>query len=69
MDFEYSDRTKQLMKQVQSFLDTHLFPIENELNEAIENAEDRWAIPPQIEDLKELAKAEALSTSDDMEAL
>lgn len=60
MDFEYSDRTKQLMKQVQSFLDTHLFPIENELNEAIENAEDRWAIPPQIEELKELAKAEGL---------
>lgn len=60
MEFEYSDRTKQLMKQVQGFLDTHLFPIEHELNEAIENGEDRWAIPPQIEELKALAKEQGL---------
>ena len=60
MEFEYSDKTKQLMKQVQSFLDTHLYPIEQELNEAIENGPDRWAIPPQIEELKALAKAQGL---------
>lgn len=60
MNFEYSDRTKELMAKVQSFLDTHLYPIEQELNESIENDEDRWAIPPQIEALKALAKEQGL---------
>ena len=60
MDFEYSDRTKQLMKEVQTFLDNHLYPIENELNKAIEEGEDRWAIPPQIEEVKALAKKQGL---------
>jgi acyl-CoA dehydrogenase len=60
MDFEYSDRVKKLMREVQSFLDTHLYPIEQELNDAIENGENRWAIPPQIEALKELAKEQGL---------
>ncbi len=60
MEFEYSDKTKQLIKQVQNFLDTHLYPIEQELNDIIENGEDRWAIPPQIEELKGLAKAQGL---------
>jgi len=60
MDFEYSDRTKQLLKRVQNFLETHLYPIEQALNEKIESAEDRWQIPPQIEELKALAKEQGL---------
>jgi len=60
MNFEYSDKVKGLIKEVQAFLDTHLYPIENEINEAIENGEDRWAIPPQIEELKALAKSQGL---------
>lgn len=60
MEFEYSDKVKKLIKDVQSFLDTHLYPIEAELNEAIESGENRWAIPPQIEELKALAKSQGL---------
>ncbi len=60
MDFEYSDKVRDLMQQVKGFLDTHLYPIEKELNEAIENGEDRWAIPPQIEQIKAIAKAQGL---------
>ena len=60
MEFEYSDKTKHLMKEVQRFLDDNLYPIEQELNHAIEEGEDRWAIPPQIEALKEKAKAQGL---------
>ena len=60
MDFEYSDRVKKLMKEVQTFLDNHLYPIEDELNRAIEEGENRWTIPPQIEELKELAKKQGL---------
>jgi acyl-CoA dehydrogenase len=60
MEFEYSAKVKKLLKDVQLFLDTHLYPIEKELNDAIESGEDRWAIPPQIEELKALAKAQGL---------
>lgn len=62
MEFEYSDKTKSLMKQVDTFLKENLYPIEHELNQAIESAEgaDRWKIPPQIEELKAKAKAQGL---------
>ena len=57
---EYSEKVQNLIKRVEDFLETHLFPIEIELNEQIENGEDRWQIPQQIEDLKALAKSEGL---------
>jgi acyl-CoA dehydrogenase len=60
MNFEYSDKVNDLSKEVQNFLDTHLYPIESELNNIIENGDDRWAIPPQIEELKALAKSKGL---------
>ena len=60
MNFEYSEKVQNLIKRVEDFLETHLFPIEIELNEQIENGEDRWQIPQQIEDLKALAKSEGL---------
>lgn len=60
MNFEYSDKTKHLMKEVQSFLGEYLYPIEQELNHRIEEGQDRWGIPPEIEDLKAKAKARGL---------
>tara|TARA_R110001592_G_scaffold300329_1_gene571502 strand:- start:16723 stop:17958 length:1236 start_codon:yes stop_codon:yes gene_type:complete len=60
MNFEYSEKVQGLIKRVEDFLETHLFPIEIELNEQIENSDDRWQIPQQIEDLKALAKSEGL---------
>lgn len=60
MNFEYSQKVKDLSKQVETFLETHLFPIEREIAESIETAEDRWQIPPQIEEIKAKAKAQGL---------
>jgi len=60
MNFEYTQKVKDLLQEVETFLATHLYPIEQELNETIESGEDRWAIPPQIEELKALAKAQGL---------
>ena len=60
MNFEYSEKVQVLIRRVEDFLETHLFPIEIELNEQIENGSDRWKIPQQIEDLKALAKSEGL---------
>ncbi|MFT5719208.1 MAG: acyl-CoA dehydrogenase [Oleiphilaceae bacterium] len=60
MNFEYSDKVSGLIKRVQEFLDTNLYPIEKDLNDEIENNTNRWVIPQQIEDLKALAKSEGL---------
>ena len=60
MNFEYSEKVQDLIKRVEGFLETHLLPIEIELNEEIENGDDRWSIPPRIEELKALAKSEGL---------
>ncbi|MFT7185986.1 MAG: acyl-CoA dehydrogenase [Pseudohongiellaceae bacterium] len=60
MNFEYSDKVNGLIKRVQEFLDTYLYPIEKELNDEIENNTDRWVIPQKIEDLKLLAKSQGL---------
>ncbi len=60
MNFEYSEKVQGLIRRVEDFIETHLFPIEIELNEQIENGSDRWKIPQQIEDLKALAKSEGL---------
>jgi len=60
MNFEYTQKVKDLLQKVDTFLATHLYPIEQALNETIENGENRWAIPPQIEELKALAKSEGL---------
>jgi acyl-CoA dehydrogenase len=60
MNFEYSEKVQGLIRQVEDFLETYLFPIEIELNEEIENGDDRWKIPQRIEELKALAKSEGL---------
>jgi len=60
MNFEYSDKVKELLQRVQGFLDTHLYPIEQELQDEIDNGDNRWQIPEKLEQLKALAKSEGL---------
>ncbi len=62
MNFEYSDKVNELRTRVRDFIDTHLMPIELELQERIENAAPaaRWETPPEIENLKQLAKVQGL---------
>ncbi|WP_426416172.1 acyl-CoA dehydrogenase family protein [Aestuariirhabdus sp. LZHN29] len=60
MEFEYSDKVKDLLGRVTGFLDQHLYPIEAQLLETIETQPNRWTIPAEIEALKAKAKAEGL---------
>ena len=60
MQFEHSSKTKALIEKVDNFLQLNLYPVENELQESIDNAENRWSVPPLLEDLKARAKAEGL---------
>ncbi|GAA6151947.1 acyl-CoA dehydrogenase family protein [Pseudoteredinibacter isoporae] len=58
MDFEYSDKVKDLVLRVRAFMDEHVFPNEGTFHEQV-NA-DRWKTPPIMEELKAKAKAEGL---------
>lgn len=58
MDFEYSDKVKDLVLRVRAFMDEHVYPNEGTFHEQV-NA-DRWKTPPIMEELKAKAKAEGL---------
>ncbi len=60
MQFKHSPKTLELIDRVDQFLQNHLYPVEKELQESIDQAENRWAVPPLLEDLKARAKAEGL---------
>ena len=56
MDFEYSQKTKDLLKRLNAFFDEHIYP--NEERFIAEVAEgDRWQPTEIIEELKAKAKA------------
>lgn len=60
MDFEYSDKVKDLMARVDSFMQEHIFPNEQEFDEFVHDPENLWVVPPILETLKAKAKAEGL---------
>jgi len=59
MDFDYTQKTKDLLDRVSAFMDDNVYP--NEARFARELAEgERWAALPLIEELKTKARAEGL---------
>jgi acyl-CoA dehydrogenase len=58
MNFEYSEKVKQLIKQVSDFMDMHVFPVEQEMHALV--AKDPWTTPTLMEELKAKAKAAGL---------
>jgi len=58
MDFEYSDKVKELINRVTSFMDEHVFPVEEEMHDLV--AQDPWSTPSLMEELKAKAKAQGL---------
>ncbi|QOF71777.1 acyl-CoA dehydrogenase family protein [Aminobacter sp. SR38] len=58
MDFEYSDKTKNLLERLNAFMDEHVYPNERRYHEEVEA--DRWGHPPVLEELKANAKAAKL---------
>jgi acyl-CoA dehydrogenase len=58
MDFEYSDKVKELMARVSTFMDSHVYPVEAQMHEQV--AQDQWSTPPLMEALKAKAKAQGL---------
>ncbi len=56
MDFEYNDKTKYALDKLGKFMDEHVYPNEKTYYSQHEEGEDRWQIPPIIEDLKQKAR-------------
>ncbi|XP_072456539.1 acyl-CoA dehydrogenase family member 10 isoform X2 [Notamacropus eugenii] len=54
-----SEPVRDLHHRLEKFIETHVYPIEQELRNH-QMSEARWTPPPQIEELKEKAKSEGL---------
>jgi len=61
MQFEHSDKTKEMMARVGAFMEKHIVPHERTYAEQMEAfGEKRWQVPQILEDLKVKAKEEGL---------
>jgi acyl-CoA dehydrogenase len=58
MTFEYSEKTKELQKRLQRFMDEHIYPNEQRFDEEVER--DRWKPTKIVEGLKPKARAAGL---------
>src|SRR5512137_1244708 len=58
MDFAFSEKTKDLQRRLQTFMDEHIYPNEQRFEKEIER--DRWKPTRVIEELKPKARAAGL---------
>ena len=58
--FELSDKAKKLQAELTGFMDAYIYPNEEKHHQQVEEAEDRWAPVPIVEELKQKAKAAGL---------
>jgi acyl-CoA dehydrogenase len=58
MNFDYTEKVKQLQKKLQDFMDEHVYPNEKTFYEQIER--DRWKPPAIVEELKKKSRAAGL---------
>lgn len=57
---ELSPKAQELKMKLLAFMDEYVYPNEKTVEKYIEEAEDRWTIPPIIEELKAKAKEQGL---------
>ncbi len=60
MDFTYSDKTKALIDRVQAFMEEHIYPNEQAFYAQHDALDDRWDVPPMLEELKTKAREAGL---------
>jgi acyl-CoA dehydrogenase len=60
MDFDYSQKTKDLLVRLNRFMDEHVYPNEHLYQQQLDAAVDRWHHPPILDELKEKARAAGL---------
>ncbi|WP_375288152.1 acyl-CoA dehydrogenase family protein [Sphingomonas sp.] len=60
MDFDYSDRTRDLIARIEAFMDAHVYPAEEERHAFVLAPENLWQEWPGLAALKHKARAEGL---------
>ena len=60
MNFEYSDKVKDLIVRLEAFMEEHVLPRNQEFLDHLETTDNRWSTHPVIEELKPLAKEAGL---------
>ena len=60
MNLDYSEKVQRLRAQLKTFMEELVYPNEKTYREQLEAAEDRWMVPPIIEELKKEAKGARL---------
>ena len=60
MNFDYSEKVQKLRARLEAFMDELVYPNEKTYQEQLEAAEDRWTVPPIMEELKKEAKSAGL---------
>ena len=58
--YQFSERSEQLQAQLQSFMEAHIYPNEDNYARQLHAAEDRWAPLPLMDELKAKARAAGL---------
>ncbi|XKE95739.1 acyl-CoA dehydrogenase [Metaplanococcus flavidus] len=61
MDFSYSQKTKDLQKRLNNFMEEHVYPNEKVFEQQLNGQNNRWSqVPPVMEELKQKAKDQGL---------
>lgn len=56
MEFEHTPRVSETMERLSAFMEEHVYPVEHDYYEYIDNSDNRWATVPLMEELKAKAK-------------
>src|SRR5579862_3759258 len=56
MDFDYSEKTNELLAKLNNFMQCHVYPVEHEYTDYFEHTENPWRTPPLMDQLKSKAK-------------
>ncbi|MDF2365891.1 acyl-CoA dehydrogenase family protein [Sneathiella sp.] len=60
MNFNFTEKVDDLASRVEGFMNAHVYAAEKEYHDYVEASDNRWVIPPVMEELKKKAKAEGL---------
>jgi acyl-CoA dehydrogenase len=60
MNFDYSDKARDLQLRLQQFMADEVYPVEHAYQEYLKTADNPWASPPLMEELKAKAKKAGL---------
>ena len=60
MNFDYSKKVQRLRAQLEAFMDELVYPNEKTYREQLDAAQNRWTVPPIVEELKKEAREAGL---------